>query len=372
LGYEIPSVVDTCEDAIKKAEEDKPDLILMDIRIEGKIDGIETAEIIRNKFGIPVIFSTAYLDEERIERAKITMPFGYLLKSIQERDLKVTLEMALYVSKVDAERRKAEIEVRTQVDFLDSLVQQSPFAMWISDTTGIVIKTNRALQELLNLTDQQIVGHYNVLEDVNLEVQGVMSQVKSVFNLKKTAKFNIPWFGAKAGKDDFKSARDLWIKVTIFPIVDKKSNLLNVVCQWIDITERKQVETKLKASEKRFHDLVLCSADWIWEMDINGKYTYVSKKIKNVLGYNPDEFIGKTPFSLMPKAEAVRVGKIFEKIKSKKKPIVDMENWNITKDGKEVCLLTNGVPILDEEENIIGYRGVDKDITAFKNTEKAT
>ncbi len=108
LGYEVTSIVDTGEKAIKKAEEDKPNLILMDIRIKGEIDGIEAAEEIRSRFGIPVVFSTAYLDEERIEQAKITMPFGYVLKPIQERDLKVTIEMALYVSKVDAERRKAE------------------------------------------------------------------------------------------------------------------------------------------------------------------------------------------------------------------------------------------------------------------------
>ena len=84
----------------------------MDIRIKGEMDGIETAEVIRNKFGIPVIFSTAYLDQERIERAKITMPFGYVLKPIQDRDLKVTLEMAFYVAKVDAKRRKAEGDLK--------------------------------------------------------------------------------------------------------------------------------------------------------------------------------------------------------------------------------------------------------------------
>ena len=75
LGYEVTSVVDTGEKAISKAESDKPDLILMDIRIKGEMDGIDAAEVIRNKFGIPVIFSTAYLDEERIERAKISNIF---------------------------------------------------------------------------------------------------------------------------------------------------------------------------------------------------------------------------------------------------------------------------------------------------------
>jgi len=74
LGYEVISIVNNGTDAIKKAGEDKPDLILMDIRVKGEMDGIEAAEVIRNKFGIPVIFSTAYLDQERIERAKIMMP----------------------------------------------------------------------------------------------------------------------------------------------------------------------------------------------------------------------------------------------------------------------------------------------------------
>jgi len=66
LGYEVISIVDTGEKAIVKAEVDKPDLILMDIRIKGEMDGIDTAEVIRKRFGIPVIFSTAYCDRERI------------------------------------------------------------------------------------------------------------------------------------------------------------------------------------------------------------------------------------------------------------------------------------------------------------------
>ena len=108
MGYSVTSIVKTGEAAIEKAQQDRPDLILMDIRLEGKIDGIEAAERIRSRFGIPVIFLTAYADEEKLDRAKLTLPFGYLLKPIQDRDLKVTIEMALYTAKVDAERKSAE------------------------------------------------------------------------------------------------------------------------------------------------------------------------------------------------------------------------------------------------------------------------
>ena len=76
LGYEIVAIVDTGEKAIEVTEQQKPDIILMDIRIKGEIDGIDTAEIIRSKFEIPVVFLTAHLDEERLEKVKLTMPFG--------------------------------------------------------------------------------------------------------------------------------------------------------------------------------------------------------------------------------------------------------------------------------------------------------
>ncbi len=127
---------------------------------------------------------------------------------------------------------------------------------------------------------------------------------------------------------------------------------------------------KLEKSEQRFKDIVLSCVDWVWEVDKDGKYTFVSGRIKKFLGYTQKEIIGKTPFDLMPKDEAERVGKIFKKIASKKKPIVDLENWNISKKGEKVLLLTNGVPMLDKKGKLLGYRGVDKDITKKKATEE--
>jgi len=108
LGYEVTSLVDTGEKAIKKAESDKPDLILMDIRIKGKMDGIETAQEIWFKNSIPVIFCTAFLDDDKIERAKKILPFGYLLKPIQENDLNVSIKIALFSVKAEKKRKETE------------------------------------------------------------------------------------------------------------------------------------------------------------------------------------------------------------------------------------------------------------------------
>jgi len=133
--------------------------------------------------------------------------------------------------------------------------------------------------------------------------------------------------------------------------------------------KRKLAEGALRESEKRFRDISHSLADWIWEVDKNGKYTYVSDTVEKILGYSPEELIGETPFELMTAEEAVKISEIFLEIASKSRPIVDLENWNIDKCGSEVCLLTNGVPILDADGELLGYRGVNKDITSQKKLE---
>ncbi|MFA5105387.1 MAG: PAS domain S-box protein [Candidatus Micrarchaeia archaeon] len=133
-----------------------------------------------------------------------------------------------------------------------------------------------------------------------------------------------------------------------------------------DVTERKLAQDASQRSSKMFEDIVRSSEDMIWEVDRHGRYTYISEKSNKLLGYSPQELIGKTPFSLMRKSEAESARKKFLRLAKGKKNIVDLENWNVARDGREVCLLTNAVPILDERKNVIGYRGVDKDKTQKK------
>ncbi|UCF82620.1 MAG: PAS domain S-box protein [Desulfobacteraceae bacterium] len=138
-----------------------------------------------------------------------------------------------------------------------------------------------------------------------------------------------------------------------------------------EVEERKQVEEALRESEERFRDISYSMADWVWEVDKDGKYTFASESAKEILGYDCEELIGKTPFELMPEDEAERIREFFRIVAREKKPIIDLENWNITKEGKRVCLLTNAVPMLNKQGEIFGYRGVDKDITERKLAEEA-
>jgi len=138
-----------------------------------------------------------------------------------------------------------------------------------------------------------------------------------------------------------------------------------------DISDRIKIEIKKEGSKQRLIDILNSSIDWLWEVDKNGKYVFASEKVEKILGYRPEELYNRTPFEFMPRDESIKVKKIFKKISSKKKPIKDLENWNITKDGKKICLLTNGVPILGKNGELMGYRGVDKDITESKKAHQA-
>ncbi len=136
MGYRVTSIVNSGERAIESSEQDRSDLILMDINLKGKMDGIEAAEIIHSHFDIPVIFLTAYADEEKLDRAKLTLPFGYILKPYLDRDLKITIEMALYIAQADIERKQAQMALQKAHDELEQRVDER---------TGELAKANEHL-----------------------------------------------------------------------------------------------------------------------------------------------------------------------------------------------------------------------------------
>ncbi len=110
LGYNVVGTADTGKKAIDFAFSESPELILMDIRLKGNMDGIQAAEQIREKLDIPIIFMTAYSDEDKIKRAKKILPYGYLLKPVQDKELEINIDIALHVARVEAEKRFAEEE----------------------------------------------------------------------------------------------------------------------------------------------------------------------------------------------------------------------------------------------------------------------
>lgn len=139
LGYNVVGASATAERAIEMAQTENPDVVLMDIMLKGEMNGIEAAEEIRKTCAIPVIFLTAYADESTLSKAKITEPYGYILKPFKEIDLHTTIEMAIY-------KHGKEQEIVKQRDLLFSLVENRD----VNQQGYIFVKSNSKLVKLKN------------------------------------------------------------------------------------------------------------------------------------------------------------------------------------------------------------------------------
>ena len=136
------------------------------------------------------------------------------------------------------------------------------------------------------------------------------------------------------------------------------------------IAELKKAEEQLLASKEKFRNLVETTNDWVWELDETGALTYVSPKMKDMLGYEVREMLGKTPFYYMPPEEAKRVAGIFRDVITSQRPFSLLEIVNLHRDGHLVYLETSGMPFFDSDGNLRGYRGMNRDITRRKLVEE--
>ena len=316
LGYEVTATTDSAEKVIAKAEEVKPDLILMDIRLNGEMDGIEAAEEIRNRFSIPVIFSTAYLDKERIERAKITMPFGYVLKPIQERDLKVTIEMALYISKVDIERKLAEQALKESEERFWNLFNNMSSGCGVWKTTNgnefTLVDLNISGEKMDNVKKEEIFGK-NIVElfpDPDRKFN-VSEYFKRVWKTGKPERLPILQFNI--------SDRDVWRENYIYKLPTGE-----IVVIFDDITEHKQIEAALHKRETLLTAFINALPDISFIFDEDGKYIEVLASQKHLLIAQPDEMLGKTVYDTLPKRIANKIHrKIMDTIKSNKPQVLE-------------------------------------------------
>ena len=151
LGYAVSAMVSSGEKALQKVEEMQPDLVLMDIVLKGDIDGIEAAAAIRNRFRIPVVYVTAYADMDIMERAKTTEPYGYLLKPLDDREVLMTIEMALYKHKIEKNLKERE-------KWLIMTLQSIGEGIITTDTKGNVTFMNAVAESMTDWTQEDAVG----------------------------------------------------------------------------------------------------------------------------------------------------------------------------------------------------------------------
>ncbi|MCK5674686.1 MAG: PAS domain S-box protein, partial [Spirochaetales bacterium] len=237
-------------------------------------------------------------------------------------------------------------------------------AVIVIDKNEVITLMNPSAEHLTGWTNKEALGKIisGIFYFSHPEIMGIaIDPINQVLTSNKNISLTNQTI--KIHRDN----KEYQVTGTISPITGMDNNTTGAILVLRDVTEDFQIQEQIINNEKRFRQIAL--ANWVWETNIDGYYTYCSENVIDILGYSSEEILGKSPFDFMPEEEASRISDIFTSITTKRKPIVDVVNKNITKSGKEVYLSTNGTPIFDNEGNYSGYRGSDKDITEQIHTQ---
>ncbi|MDQ7823873.1 MAG: response regulator [Candidatus Eremiobacteraeota bacterium] len=288
LGYLICGMSYTGADAIKKARETKPDIILMDIMLEGDIDGIETASRIREESDVPIIFITAYSDNTTLGRIKLTDPSGYILKPVESRQLKFTIDSV-------HSKGIALMKLKTNEQWLASTLMSVADAVFTAAPDGSVSFLNPLAEQLSGWRREEALGHplSRVCRVVKRTVAGEEDTI-----IENTLSLGSPM----AFPDDTftisKEGAALPVEGSAGPIRDKKGDIIGIVVTLRDISERLRIEKALRESEALFRDLAESSPTSIHIFQGN-RLTYVNPSFLALTGYSNGEIAALDPWQIV-------------------------------------------------------------------------
>lgn len=275
-GYEVESAV-AADQAVEISQRFKPDLILMDIKLEGEADGIAAVERIGLCMDVPVVYISAYSEKELVDRIKTTNPYGYLRKPVDQVELNAAVEIALYKHQADRLVRESEERLRGILGSLHDLV-------FVLNKNGIFTDCYfpPGFQDLLWMPPEAFIGrrfHEVLPEDV---AELLRNRVRSVEHRGGAAQFDYSmiiqgkprWFNAKV------SARNT---------ATGDFDGVTVVC--LDITDRKEAEAEVIRSEEELRLSLDATTDGIWKWNFKEGVLDYSPNYYTMLGYRPGEFL---------------------------------------------------------------------------------
>ncbi len=162
-----------------------------------------------------------------------------------------------------------------------------------------------------------------------------------------------------------------WLELFAYPLTDDDGNVIGVIEHVRDITGRKRTENALRESEEKYRSLVENINDMVWEMDKDFRVTYASPRIRDIMGYDAEEVIGKQPFDFIVPADLDKFGSLMDEAVRARAPL-ELVGYRVRrKDGRVVYFETNGMPIFNRDGSFRGYRGINRDITERKQAEES-
>ena len=376
LGYVVVGNVSSGEDAISKSDQLRPELVLMDVRLRGEMDGIQAAEIIRDRFNVPVVYLTAYADEETILRAKKTTPFGYLVKPFNERELRATIEIAFYTHQMERTladeraRRHAAEEFKILVDGVRD------YAIFMLDGNGRVTTWNSGAERLKGYKADEIIG-----KDFSIFYTEEARQAGHPKRLLETALRE-----GRYEEENWRVRKDgtrFWASVIITAIRNESGTLIGFAKVTRDLTERRLAEEKreaerheaervLRESEEMFRLLVDEVRDYaIFFLDPEGHVMTWNAGAERIKGYRADEIIGQSfvRFYLPQDVVAGVPSRLLRR--ATEQGVATDEGVRLRKDGSRFWASVVLTALHDKSGRLRGFAKVTRDITEQKHAEQS-
>jgi len=282
FGYQVAATATSGSEALEAAKETRPDVVLMDIRLEGQMDGIEVAHRLKGSMDVPVIFLTAYSNETTLQRAKTAQPFGFLLKPFQERELRSAVEIAIY--KHSMERKLSQRE-----NWLDAILRGMADGVVATDAAGFVTFMNPPAENLTGRSLEQAreLALAKVLSLINREGEAISLEMAAAVSGDH---------GNALGTVIDCEGHQKPVEFSVARLHDEKGRPEGTVVVFRDVSLREkaaQVEA-FRRSEERLQALIDGGTDMIMVFDSELKIQFASPSMKRIVGYSPDEVIGTT------------------------------------------------------------------------------
>ncbi|HKO88582.1 MAG TPA: PAS domain S-box protein, partial [Burkholderiales bacterium] len=270
-------------------------------------------------------------------------------------------ERVLLSSAIDVtERVRGQARLRESEIRFSTIFSASPVPIMISRITdGGYVEVNEAWTRFFGYTRNEVVGRASC----DLDLWPAPSEWDDLVNMVKAGK-SVRGLECRLRKKSGELA-----EVAIWSELIELSHEPCILTSITDITERKFAERQLRESERRFRDFAEAAGEYVWELDIDGRFTFISRRVEQVLGYSPEALYGRRPVDLMPAGEQERVRDWYAEVVKKREPFRNMEHRSLSRTGSQVWQLVSGVPILDSEGRLTGYRGTALDITERKQAE---
>ena len=359
LGHQLVGSAASGLEALDLAERLRPDIILMDIKMPGPMDGIEAAERIRRRFDIPVLLITAYAEDPLIERAKQAAPLGFIVKPFHGGEIRAAIEVA--ITRMELERRLRDHERRYQL-----ATSAGRVGVWEWDPETERIYLEPILRTLLGRSgesdwcafDQWLAWvHPDDRRRVQRQLQDQFSGSVPTLELERRLLHQ--------------DGRVFWFLARTQLIEDARTGGRHLVGTDVDITERKRMETALNKSRERFRSLLETTSDLIWELDRERHFTYLSPQIYQLLGYRPAELTGSSLFKLLNRSQVAVLREQLTRMAVAGRDAQRFETVLRHRDGSAVVIETSGVSFHDSAGRLLGFRGISRDVTERKRLRDA-